>query len=312
MSLLTADLRSSENDPNDPAFAEGSDSDEDEVVQPARKRPKGGAGAGAGIAGATARRQFIELSSDSDAGIELDPDTVDLCGTSGGDDDDVHGDDDDDEDSDEDSSDYNGNTGDGRSTSRIGDHGSTSNASMEQRAATRKAAPQGMGDLTIPPFTGGARAAGRGAGGANGGGGGSATVDLAVSSDSSDSSDNKSDENFIPLTKPSASAPSRNRSVYSGSSSSAHVEAVGGPASRALQTGQQFQSSRGVLLIIDAVYIWLNTASTAVSAYNPVGMDPATESITTESFHAAATGCIGYDGLNSFVDLLGRCLKRRF
>lgn len=221
LSPPTADIQSSEKNPAGPAIAESSDSDSDEdEVQPVRKRPK--EGAGAGRAGATKRRQIIEVSSDSDADIELGFDTVDLCDSSSDDDDD------DDEDSDADSSDANDNAGGG---------GSGSTSGKQPATATRKPALKGMGDLTIPPFRGGSGAAGRGAKEiAGGGSGGPTVVDLALSSDGSDS---EGCENFIPLTRPPAS-----------SLSSGGVNMMDGPASNALQTGQQLQSNGGVLLIV--------------------------------------------------------------
>ncbi|CAN0438690.1 unnamed protein product, partial [Ectocarpus sp. 12 AP-2014] len=144
-------LHSSDDDPNNPAFAESSD--EEGEGGPLRRKRRGEQ---SGSQGTTKRRQILEISSDSEDGAELDLDIVDLCNTS------------DEEDSDADSSDDDCPAKVSASRDAIPDGTHDSAVGSQQSAVVGKSAPTGMGELTIPPFRGRAeevrREANRGAG----------------------------------------------------------------------------------------------------------------------------------------------------
>lgn len=236
--LPAGNLYSSGEDMDIPAFAEGSDSDEEENVQLVRRKRRGEE---SGRAGATKRRQIVEISSDGDDDdasgddgkeLQVDLDIVNLCntGSSGGDDD-----------SDADSSDANENPNNSNSNSSSSSRPNGSSATITSgrfAPAARKPVPTFTGgQLAIPPFRGGRGGAEKGAAvgsaaagtAGRGGGGSSAVVDLALSSDSddsdSDSSDSGDGDNFIPLTRapapPRPSAASLSCGKFKGSSQAA-------------------------------------------------------------------------------------------
>ncbi|CAN0518283.1 unnamed protein product, partial [Ectocarpus sp. 12 AP-2014] len=150
-SVLQGGLHLSDDDPNNPAFAESSG--EEGEGGPLRRKRRGEQ---SGSQGTTKRRQILEISSDSEDGAELDLDIVDLCNTS------------DEEDSDADSSDDDcpAKVSASRDAFPNGTHDSA--VGSQQSAVVSKSAPKGMGELTIPPFRGRAeevrREANRGAG----------------------------------------------------------------------------------------------------------------------------------------------------